>query len=329
MSKKIALITGVTGQDGSYLAELLLSKGYEVHGIIRRASQINTQRIDHIFDPESKSCIHYGQLDDDSINYLLHELQPDEFYDIGAQSHVSISFKIPVYTAKVVGVSPLRILEAIRKLKLKTKYYRASSSEMFGISPPPQDENTTFQPVSPYGISKLMGYWATRAYRTGYGIFACNGILFNHCSPRRGERFVTRKITRGATRIKLGLQKKLILGNLEAKRDIGFAGDYVRAMWMIMQHDKPDDFVVSTGKEYSIKEFVVKVFTYLDLDWKKYVEIQDIYKRPNEVPALRGNSDKIRKILGWQPEISFDQLVKMMIESDLKLAQQELKLKEK
>ncbi|KKM82075.1 hypothetical protein LCGC14_1323150 [marine sediment metagenome] len=319
MSKKVALITGITGQDGSYLAEFLLAKNYEVHGIIRRSSSFNTQRIDHIFDPEDKTHIHYGQLDD-GIDELLYQLQPDEVYNIGSMSHVSVSFKIPIYTARVTGLAPLRILEGIRLLRLekKTKFYQASSSEMFGITPPPQNENSLFQPVSPYGCAKLFGYHITRTYRKGYGIFASNGILFNHESPRRGERFVTRKITRAVTRIKLGLQEKLILGNLDAKRDWGFAGDYVEAMWMILQHDKPDDFVVSTGEFYSVREFAEKVFKKLGLDFYEYLVTNERFYRPNEVPELRGDATKARKVLGWKPKVGFEELVDMMIEYDSK-----------
>lgn len=329
MSKKVALITGITGQDGSYLSELLLSKGYEVHGIIRRSSSVNTGRIDSIFDEKSKQYIHFGQLGD-GIDSFLYNLQPDEVYNIGSMSHVRVSFDIPIYTARITGVAVLRILEGIRRLGLekKTKFYQASSSEMYGITPPPQNENTLFQPVSPYGCSKLFGYHITRTYRFGYGIFASNGILFNHESPRRGETFVTRKITRGATRIKLGLQKKLKLGNLDAMRDWGFAGDYVEAIWRILQHDKPDDFVVATEEYHSVKEFVIKVFDYLNLDWKEYVKYDNSYTRPNEVPALCGDSSKIRKVLGWKPKVLFNDLVKIMVDSDMKLAKLELLLKE-
>lgn len=326
MSKKIALITGITGQDGSYLSELLLSKGYEVHGIIRRSSSVNTGRIDSIFDKESKQHIHFGQLGD-GIDSFLYNLQPDEVYNIGSMSHVRVSFDIPIYTARITGVSVLRILEGIRRLGLtkKTKFYQASSSEMYGITPPPQNENTLFQPVSPYGCAKLFGYHITRTYRLGYGIFASNGILFNHESPRRGETFVTRKITRGATRIKLGLQKKLKLGNLDAMRDWGYAGDYVEAIWMILQHDKPDDFVVATEEYHSVKEFVIKVFDYLDLDWKEYVEYDNSYSRPVEVPALLGDASKIKKVLGWNPKVKFNDLIKIMVDNDTKNAERELR----
>lgn len=334
MSKKKALISGITGQDSSYLAELLVSKDYEVYGTIRRASDINTKRIDHIFDAESKKYIHYAQLGDGSMDKLIYELQPDEIYNLASMSHVSVSFLIPEYTGMITGVAVIRLLECIRngieagKLSKETKFYQASSSEMFGITPPPQDENTLMQPISPYGCSKLFGYHATRTYRWGYDMFACNGILFNHESERRGPRFVTRKITRAATRIKLGLQKKIRLGNLDALRDWGHSKDYVRAMWMIMQHNKADDFVVATGEQYTVREFVEAVFNYLELDPWKHVIIDKSFIRPNEVPSLLGDASKIRKVLGWEPKIKFRELVKMMVDSDLKLAENELKLKE-
>jgi len=322
---KTALITGITGQDGSYLAEILLAKGYTVHGVIRRASTINTERIDNLFDPQSCQYIHYGDLAD-GIDDLLYEIQPDEVYNLGSMSHVRISFNIPVYTARVTGVAVLRILEGIRKLGLqkKTKFYQASSSEMFGLTKPPQHENSPFLPVSPYGCAKLFGYHITRTYRFGYGIHASNGILFNHESPRRGVNFVTRKVTRGAVRIKLGLQKKLRLGNLDALRDWGYAKDYMEAVHLILQQDESDDWVVATCEYYSVKVFVEKVFKYLDLDPWKYIQIDDKYKRPNEVPALLGDSTKIRTKLGWKPKVNFDQLVKMMVDEDMKLAQKEL-----
>jgi len=326
---KKALITGITGQDGSYLAELLLSKGYEVHGIIRRASLPNTSRIDSLFPPESKGCIHYGQLEE-GIDKLLYELQPDEVYNLASMSQVRISFDIPEYTMDINAIGPLRILEGIRKIGLskKTKFYQASSSEMFGLTPPRQNENSRFNPVSPYGCAKTAAYYLTRTYRFGYGIFACNGILFNHESPRRGLTFVTRKITRAAARIKLGLQDKLPLGNLDAMRDWGFSGDYVRAMWMIMQHDKPDDFVVSTEEQHTVKEFLHKVFEILDLDVDKYVEIDNSYTRPVEVPSLLGDSTKIRKTLGWKPEVDFNTMVRMMIKNDLKTEEANAKIEQ-
>ena len=324
MSKKVALITGITGQDGSYLAEILLEKGYEVHGVIRRASTVNTERIDKIFDPESYEYIHYGDLED-GIDDLLYQLQPDEVYNLGAMSHVRVSFDIPVYTSKITGVGVLRILEGIRKLGLqkKTKFYQASSSEMFGITPPPQNENTIFNPVSPYGCAKLFGYHITRTYRLGYNIFAANGILFNHESPRRGINFLTRKVTKAVARIKLGLQDNIKLGNLDAMRDWGYAKDYMEAVHLILQQDKPDDWVVSTGEHYSVKTFVEEAFKYLDLDPWKYIIIDDRYRRPVEVPALLGDSTKIRTQLGWEPKIKFKELVHMMIDADIKLVRKE------
>ncbi|TSC93689.1 MAG: GDPmannose 4,6-dehydratase [Candidatus Berkelbacteria bacterium Licking1014_85] len=315
---KTALITGITGQDGSYLAELLLEKGYEVHGIVRRASSVNTERIDHIFDPdESKQFLHYGDLAE-GIDHLLHELQPDEVYNIASMSHVKVSFEIPLYTGDITGLGAARILEGIRKLGLtkKTKFYQASSSEMFGLTPPPQCETSPFNPVSPYGCAKLYAYHMTRSYRMGYGVFACNGILFNHESERRGVNFVTRKITRGAARIKLGLRDKLVLGNLDAKRDWGHSRDYMEAIHMILQHDKPEDWVVATGEYHTVKEFVIAVFDYFGLDWERYVVTDNIYIRPNEVPALLGDASKIREVLGWKPKILFKDLVKLMCDSD-------------
>jgi len=321
---KKALITGITGQDGSYLAELLLEKGYEVHGVIRRSSSINTKRIDGIFSPDSKAHIHYAQL---GVGFplLLNEIRPDEIYNLGAMSHVRVSFDVPIYTAEVTGLGPLRLLEDIRAVGLdKTvKYYQASSSEMFGLTPPPQNENSLFNPVSPYGCSKLFAYNIVRSYRLGYNMFASNGILFNHESPRRGETFVTRKITIAAARIKWGLQKELRLGNLDAKRDWGHSRDYVKAMWMILQQDTPDDFVIATENQYTVKEFLVKVFEYLDLDPWKYVIHDDSYRRPVEVPSLLGDATKAKNVLGWEPETSFEQLVKEMVDNDLLEAKKE------
>ena len=320
INKKVALITGVTGQDGSYLTEILLGKGYEVHGVVRRASSINTGRIDHIFDPvdpKGKKYLHYGDLAE-GIDHLLYELQPDEVYNLGAMSHVKISFDIPIYTGDITGLGAARILEGIRKMGLtkKTKFYQASSSEMFGTTPPPQSETSCFNPVSPYGCAKLYAYHMTKAYRMAYGMFAANGILFNHESERRGVNFVTRKITMGAARIKLGLQDKLVLGNLDAKRDWGHARDYMEAIHMIMQHDKPEDWVVATGEYHTVREFLLAVFDYFKLDWEKHVVIDNIYNRPNEVPALLGDATKIKNALGWKPKVSFKELVKLMCDSD-------------
>lgn len=322
--KKIALITGVTGQDGSYLSELLLNKGYEVHGIIRRSSLPNTGRIDSMFDPESKQYIHYGDLAE-GIDHLLHDIQPDEIYNLAAMSHVRISFDIPVYTLDVNSKGVCRLLEGIRKMRPQAKYYQASSSEMFGVTPPPQNEETSFHPVSPYGIAKLSAYWLTRCYRDGYKMFASNGILFNHESPRRGVNFVTRKITRIACRIALGLQHKIELGNLEAKRDWGHSKDYMRAIHMILQHNEPDDFVVSTGEAHSVREFAERVFSYLGLDFYKYLVHNDSYNRPVEVPYLLGDSTKIQTVLGWKPEVTFEQLVKEMCDNDMREIENEIK----
>lgn len=325
---KKAFLTGITGQDGSYLAEFLLNKGYEVHGLIRRSSTFNTERIDHLYhdfhDPEARLFLHYGDLSVSAqLMDLLHSVKPDEIYNLGAQSHVRVSFDMPEYTADVTALGTLRILEAIRKTGITTKFYQASSSEMFGAAPPPQHEKTVFQPRSPYAAAKVYSYYVTQNYRDAYGIFAANGILFNHESPRRGETFVTRKITRAATQIKLGLKDKLYLGNLEAKRDWGFAGDYVEAMWLMLQQDAPDDFVIATGETHSVREFAEMVFQKLDLDYKRYVEIDKRYFRPTEVDALLGDSTKAKKILNWQPRVSFENLVDMMIASDMELAQKE------
>ena len=325
---KIALITGITGQDGSYLAEFLLSTGYEVHGLIRRSSTFNTDRIDHLYkdfhDPQARMYLHYGDLSVSAhLTDLLYKIRPEEIYHLGAQSHVRVSFDIPEYTGDVTGLGALRILDAIRRTGIKTKLYQASSSEMFGAAPPPQNEKTPFEPQSPYAAAKVYAYYMVKNYRKAYNIFAGNGILFNHESPRRGETFVTRKITRAATRIKLGLQQKLYLGNLEAKRDWGFAGDYVEAMWLMLQQDEADDFVIATGETHSVREFAEKVFQKLDLDYKKHIEIDQRYFRPTEVDALLGDASKARKQLGWEPKVSFDQLINMMIESDLELAKKE------
>jgi GDPmannose 4,6-dehydratase len=321
---KKALITGITGQDGSYLVELLLSKGYEVFGVVRRASTINTKRIDHICDPDDKEHIFFGDLAD-GIDDVLYLVQPDEIYNLASMSHVRVSFDVPIYTGDITGLGAARILEGIRKLNMKnTRFYQASSSEMFGLTPPPQSEISPFNPVSPYGCAKLYAYNMTRAYRFGYNIFASNGILFNHESERRGKTFVTRKITRAACRIKLGLQKELHLGNLNAWRDWGHSKDYMRAIHLILQHDTPDDFVIATGEFHSVKEFVKRVFRYLDMDWKKYVVHDSKYNRPVEVPALKGDATKAMNILGWEPEITFDDLIEMMINNDMKEARIEL-----
>lgn len=325
---KKALVTGITGQDGSYLTEFLLNRGYEVHGLIRRSSTFNTERIDHLYhdfhDPDAKLFLHYGDLSVSAqLMDLLQSIQPDEIYNLGAQSHVRVSFDMPEYTGDVTALGTLRILEAIRKTNIKTKFYQASSSEMFGAAPPPQNESTIFQPRSPYAAAKVYAYYIVQNYRDAYGIFATNGILFNHESPRRGETFVTRKITRAATQIKLGLKDKLYLGNLDAKRDWGFAGDYIEAMWLMLQQDTPEDFVIATGETHSVREFVEMVFKKLDLDFHKYVFIDKRYFRPTEVDALLGDSTKARKILGWQPKVSFEELVDMMIASDMELAKKE------
>ena len=322
MMKK-ALITGITGQDGSYLAELLLSKNYEVHGLIRRSSTFNTERIDHIYadphDPKAKLFLHYGDITDSGqLTNLIYNIQPDEIYHLAAQSHVRVSFDMPEFTGDVTGIGTTRLLEAIRRSGIKTKFYQASSSEMFGDSPPPQNEQTPFKPRSPYGAAKVYAYWMVRNYREGYGMFAVNGILFNHESPRRGETFVTKKITRAVARIKCGLQNKLFLGNLEAKRDWGYAGDYVEAMWLMLQQNKPDDYVIATGETHSVKEFLEEAFKYAGLDWKKYVEIDSRYFRPLEVGFLQGDASKAKKKLGWEPKVKFRELVRMMVDADIK-----------
>jgi GDPmannose 4,6-dehydratase len=318
-----ALITGISGQTGSYLADLLVDKGYDVHGIVRRESTINTTRIDHLLYPKQKITLHYGDLDDNnSLVSILMKVRPDEIYNIGSQSHVRVSFDIPVYTADVTGIGPLRILEAMRSLGLnpehtadKVRFLQASSSEMFGLIPPPQNENTPFMPVSPYGCAKLFAYHITQTYRWGYKMFAANSICFNHESPRRAETFVTKKIVRGAVRIKLGLQEKIYLGNLTAKRDWGHAKDYAQAQYMIMHAALPDDYVVATEEYHSVKAFAERVFNRLNLDMDSCVEIKDYYFRPNEVPALRGDATKIREQLGWRPTVSFDELINEMIDS--------------
>jgi len=331
MMKK-ALITGITGQDGSYLAELLLEKGYEVHGIIRRSSTFNTKRIDHLYQDShimgSKLFLHYGDLADSTrVTRLFSELMPDEVYHLGAQSHVRVSFDIPEYTANVTGVGTLRLLEAIRDtgLSKKIRFYQASSSEMFGkVQEVPQKETTPFYPRSPYACSKVFAYWLAVNYRESYGLYASNGILFNHESPRRGETFVTRKITMAAARIKLGLQDCLYLGNLDSKRDWGYAKEYVEAMWLMLQQDNPDDYVISTNETHTVKEFCEKTFTALDLDWKEFVKFDSRYERPTEVDLLIGDSSKAKKVLNWEPKVKFDELVRIMVEEDLRLAKIEL-----
>jgi len=331
-----ALITGITGQDGSYLAELLLSKGYAVHGIIRRSSLFNTDRIDHLYiDPHKQSQLHlhYGDLSDaGALRNLLDDVQPDEVYNLGAQSHVRVSFDQPEYTVDVVGVGVIRLLEAIRSYMKhsakKIRYYQAGSSEMFGSAKPRQHEGTRFEPRSPYACAKVFAHYQVINHRESYGLFACNGILFNHESPRRGETFVTRKITRAATRIKVGLQEKLFLGNLDARRDWGFAGDYVDAMWRMLQQDTPDDYVVATGESIKISDFLELTFGRLDLDWREYVEIDPRYFRPAEVDHLEGDSSKGRRALGWEPKTNIQSLTAMMVDSDLRLAQREMVLRE-
>jgi len=352
MSKK-ALITGITGQDGSYLAEFLLSRGYEVHGIMRRASTFNTQRIDHIYvdphTPGAKLFLHYGDLSDaGQLTNLIYNIQPDEIYHLGAQSHVKVSFEIPEYTGDITALGTTRVLEAIRRSGIKTKFYQASSSEMFGASPPPQNEKTPFYPRSPYAAAKVYAYWMTVNYREAYGLFACNGILFNHESPRRGEIFVTRKITRALANILAGKQEKLYLGNLNAKRDWGFAPEYVEAMWMILQMDEPDDYVIGTGESHSVREFVEKAFGYvgIEIEWKGWgtdekgivksfdplltanssiktgmvlIEIDPRYFRPTEVEHLQADITKAKKKLGWEPRTTFDELIKIMVDYDMKL----------
>ena len=332
MSKK-ALITGITGQDGSYLAELLLSKGYEVHGIVRRSSTFNTSRIDHLYeDPHVngvKLFLHYGDLGDSSnLMRIVHEINPDEVYNLAAQSHVRVSFDSPEFTGDVDALGTMRMLEAIRLTGVKTRFYQASTSELYGkVQEVPQKETTPFYPRSPYGVAKLYSFWAVKNYREAYGMHASNGILFNHESPRRGETFVTRKITRAASRIKLGLQQELFMGNVNALRDWGFAGDYVEGMWRMLQQDTPDDYVLATGEMHSVKEFLAEAFDYVGLDWEKYTRHDSRYERPSEVEQLLGDPSKAKRILGWEPKVTFKGLVKMMMDADLKLAEKELKLK--
>ena len=327
-TRQKALITGITGQDGSYLAEFLLQKGYKVYGILRRSSTFGTERIDHIYqdphkDPDLKLI--YGDLTDGgNLSSIIHEIQPDEIYNLGAQSHVRVSFDQPIYTVNTDALGTLRLLEALRKMKSPPRFYQASSSEMYGkVVETPQTEKTPFYPRSPYGCAKVYSFWQTVNYREAYHLFACNGVLFNHESPRRGETFVTRKITRAATRIKEGLQDKLYLGNLDAKRDWGFAGDYVEAMWLMLQQEKAEDYVIATGQTHSIREFLDVAFDKVGLDWNKYVEIDQRYFRPAEVDLLLGDSSKAQKNLNWQPRVNFEQLAAIMIDADWKLAKQE------
>lgn len=321
--RKRALITGITGQDGSYLAELLLEKGYDVFGMIRRSSSFNTGRINHIYqDPHEKDVklkLVFGDLaDSSSINQLLREVKPDEIYNLGAQSHVKVSFDIPEYTGDVVGLGATRILEAIRENGLNTRYYQASSSEMFGkVQAIPQTEETPFYPRSPYAVAKLYAHWITKNFRESYGMYACSGILFNHESPRRGETFVTRKITKAVANIQAGLQDKLYLGNMDAKRDWGYAKEYVEAMWLMLQQDKADDYVIATNETHTVKEFVEHAFDHAGLDWKKYVEIDKRYIRPAEVDLLIGDASKAKKQLNWEPKVTFEELVKIMVDSDI------------
>ncbi|OIJ88265.1 GDP-mannose 4,6-dehydratase [Streptomyces colonosanans] len=326
---KTALITGVTGQDGSYLAELLLSKGYRVHGLVRRSSSFNTERIDHIYqgpqEAERRFVLHHADLSDGvALVNLLRDIQPDEVYNLGAQSHVRVSFDAPLYTGDVTGLSTLRLLEAIRASGVNTRIYQASSSEMFGSTPPPQNEDTPFHPRSPYGAAKVFAYWATVNYREAYGMFAVNGILFNHESPRRGETFVTRKITRAVARIKAGLQDRLYLGNLDAVRDWGYAPEYVEAMWRMLQHDEPTDYVVATGVPATVGQFVKTAFAHADLDWNAYVRYDPKYERPSEVDALIGDASKARETLGWRPTVLVEELARIMVDADVRQVDDQL-----
>ena len=326
---KTALITGITGQDGSYLAELLLSKGYHVHGLIRRSSSFNTERIDSIYqdphEPDRRLTLHYGDLHDGAgLVSLLSRLHPDEVYNLGAQSHVRVSFDMPVYTGDVTGLGTVRLLEAIRSLGLQTRFYQASSSEMFGAAPAPQDESTPFHPRSPYGVAKLYAYWIARNYREAYSMYAVNGILFNHESPRRGETFVTRKITRAVARIAAGLQDELFLGNLDAVRDWGYAPEYVDAMWQMLQADEPTDYVVATGTAHSVRDFVVLAFERAGLDWQEHVRFDERYLRPTEIDTLVGDAGKAHRILGWTPSTLTPQLVQIMVDADMALLKEQL-----
>ncbi|NPC97277.1 GDP-mannose 4,6-dehydratase [Nocardioides sp. zg-DK7169] len=322
MGVRRALITGITGQDGSYLAELLLGKGYEVHGLIRRASTFNTARIDHLYqdphDPEARLFLHYGDLSDGArLVTLLHEIQPDEVYNLAAQSHVRVSFDEPEHTGDTTGIGAMRLLEAVRMAGIQCRYYQASSSEMFGATPPPQNEETPFYPRSPYGAAKVYAYWVTKNYREGYGMFAVNGILFNHESPRRGETFVTRKITRAVARIKAGLESHVYLGNLDSVRDWGYAPEYVEGMWRMLQAEEPDDFVLATGGNFTVRDFVVTAFEHAGLDWEKHVRFDERYLRPTEVDALVGDADKAHAKLGWKATVQTDELARIMVDADV------------
>jgi GDPmannose 4,6-dehydratase len=326
---KSALITGITGQDGSYLAELLLSKGYEVHGVIRRSSSFNTERLDPIYQdphvPDRRLFLHYGDLNDGvTLINLLRDVNPDEVYNLGAQSHVRVSFDQPVFTGDVTGLAAMRLLEAVRAARVRTKIYQASSSEMFGATPPPQNEETPFYPRSPYGAAKVYAYWVTRNYREAYGLFAVNGILFNHESPRRGETFVTRKVTRAVARIQAGLQDKLYMGNLSAVRDWGYAPEYVEGMWRMLQAPTPDDYVLATNTAYSVRDFVHMAFQHVGLDWEKFVEHDERYERPTEVDALIGDYSKAQHALGWEPKVLTPELAGIMVDADIKQLEDEL-----
>jgi GDPmannose 4,6-dehydratase len=319
---KKALITGITGQDGSYLAELLLGKGYEVHGLIRRASTFNTHRIEHLYqDPHQEGTrlfLHYGDLSDGArLVTLMNQIQPDEVYNLAAQSHVRVSFDEPEHTGNTTGMGAMRLLEAVRLAEVECRYYQASSSEMFGATPPPQDENTPFYPRSPYGAAKVYAFWVTKNYREGYGLYAVNGILFNHESPRRGETFVTRKITRAVARIQAGLDDYVYLGNLDAIRDWGYAPEYVEGMWRMLQADQPDDFVLATGGQFTVRDFVVTAFEHAGLDWEKHVRFDERYLRPTEVDALIGDASKAEKVLGWKASVQTDELARIMVDADI------------
>ena len=324
-----AFVTGITGQDGSYLAELLLSKGYEVHGLIRRASTFNTHRLDPIYrDPHESGVrffMHYGDLSDSgSLVNLIRDIEPDEVYHLGAQTHVKVSFEIPEYTVDATGLGTVRMLEAIRASGIQTRFYQAGSSEMFGSAPPPQNEDTLFHPRSPYGVGKVTAHWITVNYREAYDLFAVNGILFNHESPRRGETFVTRKITRAVARIKAGLQDKIYLGNLDSKRDWGYAPEYVEAMWRMLQQDRPQDFVIATGEQHSVREFCERAFEHVDMDWQAHVEIDPRYFRPSEVDHLCGDASRAKTVLRWEPKVRFEELVRIMVDADIQLLDDEL-----